>query len=65
MIDALVLCLVVSFVVMMVMFPVVIVAVGCLLSGPSKDQSTTPPNKDIWGAKGELPPRYPNKNIWG
>lgn len=32
-----------------------------------RDQSdrTTPPNKDIWGAAGELPPRSPNKNIWG
>lgn len=37
----------------------------CWLSGRSKDQKTTPPNKDIWGAKGELPRRFPNKDIWG
>lgn len=37
----------------------------CWLSGRSKDQKTTPPNNDIWGAKGELPRRFPNKDIWG
>ncbi len=47
------------------LFPIVICVIGCLLSGESKDKSTTPPNKDIWGAAGELPPRSPNKNIWG
>ena len=46
---------------------VVIIGVGimCSLSGKDESKSTTPPNKDIWGASGELPPRSPNKNIWG
>lgn len=37
----------------------------CMMSPMDERGTTTPPNKDIWGAAGELPPRYPNKNIWG
>lgn len=45
--------------------PFVFIVLLCVLSGKDKGNSTTPPNKDIWGAAGELPPRSPNKNIWG
>ena len=37
----------------------------CWISGRNKGAATTPPNKDIWGTAGDLPPRSPNKNIWG
>jgi hypothetical protein len=38
---------------------------ACFLFGKSSSALSAPPNKDIWGAAGELPQRYPNKNIWG
>jgi len=63
--DIVVALVVVSVVVMATLFPIVIIVLGCLFSGKSKDKSTTPPNKDIWGASRELPPRSPNKNILG
>lgn len=37
----------------------------CMMSPTDKSGRTAPPNRDIWGAAGELPPRWPNKNIWG
>jgi len=45
--------------------PIIFFVFACVLSGKDKGSSTTPPNKDIWGAAGELPSRSPNKNIWG
>lgn len=57
--------LLLSMVFSLVCLPIAIIIIGCLLSGKSKETGTTPPNKDIWGAAGELPPRSPNKNIWG
>lgn len=50
---------------LIIVSPVLFFLLACALSGRDKGNSTTPPNKDIWGAAGELPPRSPNKNIWG
>jgi hypothetical protein len=38
---------------------------ACIVFGRSPSSASKPPNDDIWGAKGELPRRYPNKDVWG
>lgn len=43
----------------------VLLFVAACWAFPKGGAVSTPPNKDIWGAAGELPQRYPNKNIWG
>lgn len=45
-------------------FPILF-ALACLLSRRDERGLTAPPNRDIWGAAGDLPSRFPNKNIWG
>lgn len=52
---------------MMLILPAMLVAflVTVLLSPKDGKAWASPPNRDIWGAAGELPSRFPNKNIWG
>ena len=38
---------------------------ACWAFPRSPGAANGPPNRDIWGAAGELPARFPNKNIWG
>lgn len=45
--------------------PLIMFMFLCYVWRKDEGTSTAPPNKDIWGAQGELPPRSPNKNIWG
>ena len=62
---AIALAVFISLALFSVLFVAAIVIIGCLLCRKDKSKATTPPNKDIWGAAGELPARFPNKNIWG
>lgn len=60
----------VALVIFTIMFACFFTAIGmflaaCLVFPVDTSGRTSPPNKDIWGAAGELPSRYPNKNIWG